>query len=309
MIDISISEATLLGDSRVARALMELIAALGGVDPTATPQPPPTEPRTVKARPAPKPPQAEPPQAEPEPPQAAPEPAPQPTPAPAPTPKPTRAKAPEPRPKAPTMPWSAFEETLTDVQRRFLALIEARGQLTLQEAAEALGKESRGVGGVTGALQRSALRVGLQVPYRQGNDASGGRVWVWAAAPARPQKPKAPKAPPPEVESPKPEAPPPAAEAPAGKPPAGPSWAAFRETLSPDTNRFIDLIVQQKTLTLAAAMEALGKTNGKQIAGITGALARKAKSHGVPLPFSAGENDQGERIWVLAPKVLAKLSR
>ncbi len=84
-------------------------------------------------------------------------------------------------------------------------------------------------------------------------------------------------------------------------------WEEFRSGLSPDTNKFIDLIIEKKRLTLPAAMEALGKDSGKGIGGVAGALQRKANNRGIILLFSAGKSRAGNRMWVLRPKVLEQL--
>ena len=59
-------------------------------------------------------------------------------------------------------------------------------------------------------------------------------------------------------------------------------------------------------MTVSAAKEALDLP-GKGLGSIAGALAKKAKIHGMSLPYSATRTPAGERIWNWRPSVARKL--
>ncbi len=59
-------------------------------------------------------------------------------------------------------------------------------------------------------------------------------------------------------------------------------------------------------LTIKAAQEALNLP-GKSFGSITGGLAKKAKGHGVELPYSTTTTKSGQRMWVWRPAVAKKL--
>ena len=94
----------------------------------------------------------------------------------------------------------------------------------------------------------------------------------------------------------------PAPPAPAPKVP----WATFVAGLSRNTRIFLDVLESRGRLTITAAQAALGVAP-KGVGGITGALARKAANHDMPLPYSTAKSKTGQRMWIWRPAVAAKL--
>ncbi len=200
------------------------------------------------------------------------------------------ATAPEPA-LAPDAGWVEFVGGLSSGTKAFLALLEARGRLSMAEALSELGLDGgKALGGLTGALRRTAKRAGVELPFRALME-DGERVWVVtdgaATATVSPAQATAPR--------------------PRSASFTSTSWREFRASLSPDTNKFIDLIIKRERLTLAAAMKALKKDSGKGIGGVAGALQRKANNRGITLPFTAATSRSGGRVWVLNPAVLRGL--
>jgi len=93
-------------------------------------------------------------------------------------PAPEAVQAPEAEPEP--ADWDAFAAALPGKSRKFLALLEGRGTLTVDEAVEALDLSGpRAMGGLTGAMRRSATKVGLALPFEARKGVDGRRVWVW----------------------------------------------------------------------------------------------------------------------------------
>lgn len=74
-------------------------------------------------------------------------------------------------------------------------------------------------------------------------------------------------------------------------------YQSFIEGLPKPSRTFLDLIREHGELTLAEAVKELGITVPKAIGGITGSLSRWARERNVALPFEAGKNAAGERVW------------
>lgn len=62
-------------------------------------------------------------------------------------------------------------------------------------------------------------------------------------------------------------------------------YAAYLDTLSGTSRRFLELLEQRRELTVAEAGEALGLRRYQTLGGITGAIVRWAPTRGVPVPF------------------------
>ncbi|MBN1945214.1 MAG: hypothetical protein JW797_06025 [Bradymonadales bacterium] len=98
---------------------------------------------------------------------------------------------------------------------------------------------------------------------------------------------------------------PPKPKTPAAPPPAQPpltgtlkeQFDQFMERLPDQSRKFLDLVRDRKVLTMSEAMEGLGVTIPKTMGGITGSIGRWAPLRGLPVPYVAGKNDKGERIW------------
>ena len=89
-------------------------------------------------------------------------------------------------------------------------------------------------------------------------------------------------------------------------PPKPMAWPEFLRTLSPQTQRFLRLVVERKRLTMSAAMDEFGLT-AKGLGGVTGALARKAGARGLELPYTQAKSSGGQRMWVAKPSVAGLL--
>lgn len=74
-----------------------------------------------------------------------------------------------------------FVDSLPELSRQFLALLEERGTLTSEEAQAALDiKTPKALGGLTGSIARWAPKRGVPVPFEAERSPAGGRVWRWA---------------------------------------------------------------------------------------------------------------------------------
>ena len=68
--------------------------------------------------------------------------------------------------------WEAYTAGLTDNARRFLALLEKRGRLTILEAVKLLGLPGKAVGGIVGTIGRWTPKHGFAVPFSVNENAS-----------------------------------------------------------------------------------------------------------------------------------------
>lgn len=78
-------------------------------------------------------------------------------------------------------------------------------------------------------------------------------------------------------------------------------WASFKETLTPATQDFINLVRDNGKLTMTDAVKKLKMTQNKAMGGLTGALSRKAARNGISLPYRQLKTRKGERMWVWTP--------
>ena len=79
------------------------------------------------------------------------------------------------------MDWGAFVATLSPTTQSFLALLEAKGEVTMAQAVKHLKlKQNKAMGGLTGALSRKAARNGIALPFKQSQNRKGQRTWVWS---------------------------------------------------------------------------------------------------------------------------------
>ena len=143
-----------LNNPNVARALSDLMLALGGVEDSSSP-PARMRSRSVTT--------------------AAVEPA-QPK-------KPRGRKKPREKkttPRSGKVSAQAFFAGLPERTRAFLDLIKLRGTVTLKEVAEELRLDRpKALGGISGSLTRWAKQRGVELPYEAGKTASGERYWTW----------------------------------------------------------------------------------------------------------------------------------
>ena len=76
--------------------------------------------------------------------------------------------------------WVRYVAGLPDNSRRFLALLEGQGRLTVSEAVEKLALPGpKAMGGLTGAMARWAPKQGVHIPYDAREDEKGVRYWIW----------------------------------------------------------------------------------------------------------------------------------
>lgn len=76
--------------------------------------------------------------------------------------------------------WATYLAELPEPSRRFLELLESRGQITVDEAVEALDLPGpKAMGGLTGAMRRWAPKKGVELPFTAITDAQNRRAWVW----------------------------------------------------------------------------------------------------------------------------------
>ncbi|MCB9530017.1 MAG: hypothetical protein H6701_16800 [Myxococcales bacterium] len=220
-----------------------------------------------------------------------------------------------------------FVANLPERSRKFLELVQRKGVVTIEDAMSELDiAVPKAMGGITGSIGRWAPVRGVPVPY-EATTRDGERIWRWlgspidgetavaapaAAAPKAEEAPKATKGRG-KGKAPKKEKAPATgrktrqAKAAAAEPaPAAPaasddSEAAgrFREfvaNLPERSQRFIELVRERGKLTINEAMDALGIDVPKAMGGITGSIGRWAPVRGVPIPYKA-TTIEGERAW------------
>lgn len=76
--------------------------------------------------------------------------------------------------------WRRYVDGRPQATIQFLALLEDRGSLTVDDAVAELGLASpKAMGGMTGAMARWAPKQGVDLPFEARQDSSGNRFWVW----------------------------------------------------------------------------------------------------------------------------------
>ncbi|MEZ4465473.1 MAG: hypothetical protein R3F60_21995 [bacterium] len=76
--------------------------------------------------------------------------------------------------------WNRYLAALPEPSRRFLQLLEQRGQITVDEAVELLDLPGpKAMGGLTGAMRRWAPKKGVELPFTAITDNRRRRAWVW----------------------------------------------------------------------------------------------------------------------------------
>lgn len=76
--------------------------------------------------------------------------------------------------------YQVFYDQLPDLSRAFLRLLEIRGTLTPDEALSELKINSpKALGGLTGSISRWAPKRGVPIPFRVEKPRSGPRIWRW----------------------------------------------------------------------------------------------------------------------------------
>lgn len=80
--------------------------------------------------------------------------------------------------------WETYLREVPEATRTFVQLLEEKGELTVDEAVEALGLASpKAMGGLTGAMKRWAPQRGITLPFERRQAADGSRYWVWLGLP------------------------------------------------------------------------------------------------------------------------------
>jgi hypothetical protein len=76
--------------------------------------------------------------------------------------------------------YRAFAQRLPEPSRRFLQLLEERGELTISEAMKALKVDHpKSLGGITGSITRWARERNVDVPFVGAKTSQGERLWRW----------------------------------------------------------------------------------------------------------------------------------
>lgn len=76
--------------------------------------------------------------------------------------------------------WARYLAELPEPSRRFLEVLEKRGQMTVDEAVEILELPGpKAMGGLTGAMRRWAPKKGVELPFQAITDPQNRRAWVW----------------------------------------------------------------------------------------------------------------------------------
>jgi hypothetical protein len=311
-----------LNEPNVAKALANLLLAMGGV---ATGQRKPAEAPAVTQAPA---------APEPKAPAASEAPAaprgpgrPRSTEAKAPAAEAPKAAAAAPKAEAPkaggddVQRYREFVANLPERSRKFLELVQRKGIVTIDDAMNELDiAVPKAMGGITGSIGRWAPVRGVPVPY-EATMRDGERIWRWLgspidgdAAPAVADEAPAPKAkgvrgkgkvakkdkaPPTNGRKTRGAAKAAEAPAPAAASDDGDATARYREfvvNLPERSQKFIDLVRDRGRLTITEAMDALGIDVPKAMGGITGSIGRWAPVRGVPIPYKA-TTIEGERAW------------
>ena len=205
-----------------------------------------------------------------------------------------------------------FVANLPSRSRKFLELVKRKGVVTIEDAMNELDiSVPKAMGGITGSIGRWAPVRGVPVPY-EATTRDGERIWRWigspidgddaAPAPAPKAEPKkaaksrgkkgsTKKASGSKSRS--------TAKASAPATGGGDASARYREFVSnlPErSQKFIELVRERGTLTIGDAMDALGIDVPKAMGGITGSIGRWAPVRGVPVPYKA-TSIEGERAW------------
>lgn len=205
-----------------------------------------------------------------------------------------------------------FVANLPSRSRKFLELVKRKGVVTIEDAMNELDiSVPKAMGGITGSIGRWAPVRGVPVPY-EATTRDGERIWRWigspidgddaAPAPAPKAEPKkAAKSRGKKGSTKKASGTKSRSTAKASAPAAegGDATARYREFVSnlPErSQKFIELVRERGTLTIGDAMDALGIDVPKAMGGITGSIGRWAPVRGVPVPYKA-TSIEGERAW------------
>jgi hypothetical protein len=328
-----------LADPAVARALSQLVLALGESSPTALqglvreaerPAAPAVAPRPAPA------------------PVAAPAPAPEaarPAPAPEPAPAPravTPARIPAARPApaaeedAPLSErWRDFVAQLPERSRHFLDLVREKGVLPIDEAMTALDIHvPKAMGGITGSIGRWAPVRRVPIPYEAVEMPDGRRAWRWTGIgdleETRPKQAPRKARTPVKAAVARPAATPrassggrgssggkagakePAPAKPAssaseeGPAPAGaarnPNYGRFLQALPDKSQRFMQLLESRGRMSMSEVLEAFSLNRAKAVGGIIEPIKRIAEQHGVWPVYEATNTTDGGRLWTWHPQ-------
>lgn len=80
--------------------------------------------------------------------------------------------------------WETYLQEVPEATRQFVQLLEEKGELTVEEAVEALNLASpKAMGGLTGAMRRWAPQRGITLPFEKRQRPDGSRYWIWLGLP------------------------------------------------------------------------------------------------------------------------------
>ena len=191
--------------------------------------------------------------------------------------------------------YDAFVAGLPELSQEFLALVEARGEVTITEVKEALGiKAPKALGGITGSITRWAPGKGVEVPY-VASKRSGERLWTWtrgvpgasavAAKPAQSAKKKK------------------RSSGKRRKPRRPRNVDEFVDSMGGLSRQFMQILRSRGRLTRTEAIAQLGLSMPQALGGTVGAIGRKAAELGIQKPFTVQNAPNGERLftWGAAP--------
>lgn len=212
--------------------------------------------------------------------------------------------------------YRAFMDALPERSRRFLELVEARGELSIDEAMAALDvKVGKAMGGITGSIARWAPEHNVSVPFKAVKGPNGKRAWRWIGRDIEPPPPipvrarrrrrKSPSAPIAAATD-------DAKEPPAPRPkqradhPARHSFedrlTALKATLPAHTERFLSLLEARGELSQAEVLSHFGLARAVGLRPILRPLHEGLAASGLGDLFVSIVSATGERSWAWGPR-------
>lgn len=188
--------------------------------------------------------------------------------------------------------WDTYTAGLTDNARKFLALLEKRGRLTILEAIKLLGLPGKAVGGIVGPIGRWTPKHGFAVPFSVNENANGVRFWVWTGvAGASATETESESAP---VQA----APVPVISAIPADHDLRARWVVHVAGLAENARKFLALLETRGRMTQDEAVALLDLPGGKALGGVVGSIGRWTPAAGFKVPYNA-EGARGTRsgLW------------
>lgn len=297
-----------LANPAVARALSQLLLALGNESPASTgdvvSEPSPAQADQPEVVPAPSAPVTPPPVKKAAAPAARPSPAPK---AAAPAPK-VAESGPNGKDLSIHERYRSFYEQLPERSRRFLDLVREHGTLTIDDAMQALDiKVPKAMGGITGSIGRWAPVRRVPIPYEAIETSDGRRAWRWVGvdegerAPSKPpraSKPASASAARSSSAAKPAAAKPAAAKAPARPDASGNGFDRFLADLPSRSRQFVQLLRERGRLTISEVREEFKLARAKAVGGIIEPVKRIALDHGIWPVYDSETTEDGERVWI-----------